>query len=116
MVAFIKVDELDKISKENTIILDIGTNEEFAKRYYSLYQDFQVILPFEKKFLKKANLDLMFIMDCTGSMSSWISKCQEELLNIINNIKESYPDSYHRPVQCDPNRSSLQQDNHHIHF
>lgn len=69
------------------------TNEEFAKRYYSLYQDFQVILPFEKKFLKKANLDLMFIMDCTGSMSSWISKCQEELLNIINNIKESYPDS-----------------------
>lgn len=30
MVAFIKVDELDKISKENTIILDIGTNEEFA--------------------------------------------------------------------------------------
>lgn len=30
MVSFIKVDELDKIDKEKTIILDIGTNEEFA--------------------------------------------------------------------------------------
>lgn len=29
MVSFIKVDELDKTDKENIIILDIGTNEEF---------------------------------------------------------------------------------------
>ena len=67
------------------------TNEEFARRYYALHQDFQVLAPYERKFLGKANLDLMFIMDCTGSMSSWISKCQEELKNIIDTIKEANP-------------------------
>ena len=69
------------------------TNDEFAKRYYALYQDFQVLAPYEKKLLGKANLDLMFIMDCTGSMSAWIDKCQEELKNIIDTIKDSNPSS-----------------------
>ena len=36
-------------------------NEEFAKRYYSLYQDFQVLLPFERKIFGFSSLDLLLI-------------------------------------------------------
>lgn len=66
-------------------------NEEFARRYYTFHQDFQVLAPYERKLFGKANLDLMFIMDCTGSMSSWIFQCQKELGNIIDFIKEANP-------------------------
>ena len=70
-------------------------NLEFNKRYLNLYQDFQVLIPFEKKIMGKASLDVMFIMDCTGSMASWIVKCKEELGNIITFIQESNP---HSPI------------------
>lgn len=66
-------------------------NEEFARRYYSLYQDFQVIAPYEHKILGKANLDLLFIMDCTGSMGGWLDACKYELKNIIDAIKKENP-------------------------
>ncbi len=36
------------------------------------------------------DLDLMFIMDCTGSMSSWIAKCKDELKNIIAHVKSQH--------------------------
>ncbi len=30
----------------------------------------------------------MFIMDCTGSMGSWIEACKNELINIVNFITQ----------------------------
>jgi len=35
--------------------------------------------PYEDKINKKTDLDLMFIMDCTGSMGSWIQASKKEL-------------------------------------
>lgn len=33
---------------------------------------------------------MLFIMDCTGSMQSWIDATKNELFNIINAIKEEF--------------------------
>lgn len=33
----------------------------------------------------------MFIMDCTGSMQSWINATKNELFNIIDTIRTEYP-------------------------
>ena len=32
------------------------------------------------------SLDLMFIMDCTGSMSSYLNRCKDEIYDITENI------------------------------
>lgn len=66
-------------------------NEEFARRYYSLHQDFQVLAPYESKLFGRASLDLLFICDCSGSMSTWIDKCRAEISNIIDMINQSNP-------------------------
>jgi len=51
-----------------------------------LSSDLKLILP-----QKKETLDLMFIMDCTGSMQSWINATKNELFNIIDTIRTEYP-------------------------
>lgn len=33
---------------------------------------------------------MLFIMDCTGSMQSWINATKNELFNIINNIRDEF--------------------------
>ena len=35
-----------------------------------------------------SDLDLMFIMDCTSSMSSYISQCKRDINEIVKTIKE----------------------------
>ena len=32
------------------------------------------------------SLDLMFIMDCTGSMSTYLNRCKDEIYDITENI------------------------------
>jgi hypothetical protein len=66
-------------------------NEEFARRYFTIHQDFTVLEPYLKKLYGNISLDLMFIVDCTGSMSSWISAVKNELNNIIDYIRDSNP-------------------------
>ena len=63
-------------------------NEEFSKRYYLLHKDFNTITPYQKKICKKNSLDIMFIMNCSASMTKWIKKCQNKIENIINCVKE----------------------------
>lgn len=44
---------------------------------------------------KKANgktLDLCLLMDCTGSMASWIERSKNTLKEIIDNVKNDNPD------------------------
>jgi hypothetical protein len=66
-------------------------NEEFARRYFSLCQDFSVLEPFEKKLFSKSTLDIMFIVDCTGSMKPWIDATKDELDKILTFIKDNNP-------------------------
>ena len=68
-------------------------NEEFARRYFSLHQDFQVLAPFERKLIGSTSLDLLFIVDCSGSMGSYINQVKIKINEIIDHIKESNPHS-----------------------
>jgi hypothetical protein len=68
-------------------------NQEFARRYHTLYQDFSVLNPYYKKLYGDTSLDIMFIVDCTGSMSGWISQVKTELSNIIDFIQNNNPHS-----------------------
>jgi vacuole morphology and inheritance protein 14 len=41
-----------------------------------------------KKFIyNKNSLDLMFIIDCTGSMSAWINASKDEITSIIEYVR-----------------------------
>jgi len=40
---------------------------------------------------EKATIDVGFVMDATGSMSSWIVATKENILSIVEQMKESYP-------------------------
>ena len=48
--------------------------------------DLMRLEPF-KKVIEKRSLDLMFIMDCTGSMYPWIDAAKREIKSIINCLK-----------------------------
>lgn len=66
-------------------------NEEFARRYYTVNQDFSVLEPYQRKLYGNACLDLMFLVDCTGSMSTWINAVKNELKTVITFIKDNNP-------------------------
>ena len=43
-----------------------------------------------RKAIDKKSLDLMFIMDCTGSMIPWIDTARREIRSIINCLKNQF--------------------------
>jgi hypothetical protein len=65
------------------IIAD-GKTKIYKTRLIEAHQDLQIFKPLEKVFQEKLSLDLMFILDCTGSMGSWIRAAKKELHNIID--------------------------------
>jgi hypothetical protein len=64
-----------------------------------------------KESSKNTNLDLIFILDCTGYMDPIVSATKDELKNIIDYIVENNPYSKVRisfvglPDHCDKNTS-----------
>lgn len=62
----------------------------YATRVMEAHQDLQIFKPLEKVFQEKLSLDLMFILDCTGSMSSWIKAAKQELFNIIDFVMQEH--------------------------
>ena len=60
--------------------------EEFEKNYRILQEDFKILEEYEKKIFKDTNLDLMFIMDLTGSMGIWLEEAQKSINGIIEEI------------------------------
>ena len=66
-------------------------NSEFSIQYMTLVQDFNLLTPYEEKIAKTSGLDLMFLVDCTGSMSSWINTVKEQLYNIIDSVGVENP-------------------------
>ena len=67
--------------------------EEFVKNFSILKSDFNYLEEYEKKIFKDTNLDIMFIMDLTGSMSIWLNEAKANITNIIKEITENNPGS-----------------------
>ena len=67
--------------------------ENFEKNYKILKEDIKLLEEYEKEIFKDTNLDLMFIMDLTGSMGIWIEKAQKNIKNIIEEITGNNPGS-----------------------
>ena len=65
--------------------------ENFDKEYSLLLSDFDLLQEQEKKIFKDTNLDIMFIMDLTGSMSMWLNEAKHSVNNIIEEITENNP-------------------------
>ena len=85
---------------QNVIIIDkfnptanlgeVANCKELEKHIKGLNKDLSSLLPIENKLMKIIDLDIMFIMDCTGSMSQWIDASKKELNNIIDCIQEQH--------------------------
>ena len=71
----------------------LNQKEEFNKNFSILKSDFIFLEDYEKKIFKDTNLDLMVIMDLTGSMNIWLNEVKENIKNIIEEIIENNPGS-----------------------
>ena len=67
--------------------------EEFEKNFKILKEDFKFLEEYEKKIFKDTNLDLMFVMDLTGSMGIWLDEAKKSIKDIIEEITENNPGS-----------------------
>ena len=63
----------------------------FEKNISLVKSDFLVLEEYEKKFFKDTTLDIMFIMDITGSMGMWLQEAKTNITNIITEITENNP-------------------------
>jgi len=88
-----KIKEMEKLiaqapKRKIKVVKDkINNVEDFKKEVETIHDDLKRIEPIiaKKSFANKA-LDLMIIMDCTGSMGSWIKACKEEIKSIVKSI------------------------------
>ena len=67
--------------------------DNFEKNYKILKEDFTLLEEYERKIFKDTNLDLMFIMDLTGSMGVWLEEAKKSIKNIIEEITDNNPGS-----------------------
>lgn len=67
--------------------------EEFTKNFSTLKSDFKFLEDYERKIFQNTNLDLMFIMDLTGSMNIWLNEAKKNITNIIEEITQNNPGS-----------------------
>ncbi|KAL4478423.1 hypothetical protein ABPG74_006658 [Tetrahymena malaccensis] len=68
-------------------------NEEarnFITNFHFLKEDMNYFLPIFQNLFPKMELDLMFIVDCTGSMSSWIDAVKLEITGIVAAIRNQH--------------------------
>ena len=63
----------------------------FNTNFAELRSDFTVLEEYEKKFFKDTTLDVMFIMDITGSMGMWLGEAKNNITTIIEEITDSNP-------------------------
>ena len=67
--------------------------ENFDKNYTILKNDFRFLEEYESKIFKDTNLDIMFIMDLTGSMGIWLNTAKKNIKKIIEEIYDNNPGS-----------------------
>ncbi len=67
--------------------------EEFKKNLSELNSDLYALSDYQKVLARHAcnTLDMLFIVDCTGSMEMWINACKEELKVIIDTLHIDFP-------------------------
>ena len=65
--------------------------ENYEKNYKILKEDFKLLEEYETKIFKDTNLDIMFIMDLTGSMGIWLNEAKKSVKNIIEEITDNNP-------------------------
>ena len=64
-----------------------------TQKLTQLKNDFSILSEYEKTIFKDTTLDIMFIMDITGSMGMWLKEAKENITNIIDEIFENNPGS-----------------------
>ena len=64
--------------------------EVFEERLKQVNKDLTRLDPVRKALFRGKSLDVMFIIDCTGSMGSWIEASKKEIKSIIECIRNQY--------------------------
>jgi vacuole morphology and inheritance protein 14 len=62
---------------------------DFNSQLQKLYKDLVRLEPVRRAIGGKT-LDMMFIIDCTGSMGSWIEACKKEIKSIIDCVRNQH--------------------------
>ena len=65
--------------------------ELFENNYDILKNDFKIIEEYEQIILKDTSIDIMFIMDLTGSMGAFLSEAKHNIKTITEEISEMNP-------------------------
>lgn len=60
--------------------------DQFSLRIKDINNELISLIPLQQSLLTRMELDVMFIIDCTGSMSSWIDAAKNEIKSIIEYI------------------------------
>ncbi|KAL4477126.1 hypothetical protein ABPG72_008860 [Tetrahymena utriculariae] len=81
-------DEIKQILKYYYSKCQEATN--FLINYYQLFSDIHLFLPIYSRMFPNNQLDLCFIVDCTGSMKDWINSVRQEISGIIAAIKYAF--------------------------
>ena len=89
-----KPEDLDKYEQDK----DESSSEEevvenldlFEQRLRKVHKDLDRLEPVRKALFRGKSLDVMFIIDCTGSMGSWINASKKEIKSIIECIRNQY--------------------------
>ena len=55
----------------------------------NIQNDLNLIVKQQEQIIGSRMLDLVFFVDCTGSMSSWIRKVKEEIIKIMDFLTSS---------------------------
>ena len=77
--------EVDEVDEEDLEKLDL-----FEQRLKQVNKDLSRLEPVRKALFMGQSLDVMFIIDCTGSMASWIEASKKEIKSIIECIRNQY--------------------------
>ena len=84
-----KITEMSTFQKSYVM----SQKENFEKNYKILKDDIKLLEEYEKKIFKDTNLDIMFIMDLTGSMGIWLDEAKKRVTNIVEEITDNNPGS-----------------------
>ena len=65
--------------------------EIFDNNFKLLKNDFKIIEEYEKLIFKDTSIDIMFIMDLTGSMGIWLNEAKHNIKKITEEISDNNP-------------------------
>ena len=65
--------------------------ELFINNFNVLKNDFKIIEEYEQLIFKDTAIDIMFIMDLTGSMGIWLNEAKHNIKKITEEISDNFP-------------------------